>query len=284
MDAVTGLPLESGYGKKLLGGNHLRIEAPYIIYNKDTDYYYLFLSFGGLDSDGGYNIRVSRSKNPDGPYTDSMGQDMLDCKGPDNTTFSDVTAMKYGTKLMGNYKFLWKEGEQGGERKGYLSPGHNSCLYQEETGKYFIIYHTRFENSGEQHQVRVHQMFFNKDGWPVITPYRYTGETIGAYTKKGVAGEYKFVNHGRRISADIQESVLINLKSNGKITGEETGNWEFSGDNTITLHIEDKNYEGVVCMQYDDDGKKYVMTFTALCRETGEAVWGSGLKAFGSLK
>lgn len=284
MDAVTGLPLESGYGKKLLGGNHLRIEAPYILYNKDTDYYYLFLSFGGLDSDGGYNIRVSRSKNPDGPYTDSMGQDMVDCKGPDNTTFSDITAMKYGTKLMGNYKFLWKEGEEGGERKGYLSPGHNSCLYQEETGKYFIIYHTRFENSGERHQVRVHQMFFNKDGWPVITPYRYTGERIGAYTEKSVAGEYKFINHGRSISAEMKESVLINLKSNGKITGEVTGNWEFSGDNTITLHMEDKNYEGVVCMQYDDDGKKYVMTFTALCQETGEAVWGSGLKAFGSLK
>ena len=45
MDPETGFPLETGYGKKLLGGSHLRIEAPYIIYSPETDYYYLFLSF-----------------------------------------------------------------------------------------------------------------------------------------------------------------------------------------------------------------------------------------------
>ena len=68
MDPVTGMPLEmDGYGEKLLGGNHLRIEAPYVVYNPDTGYYYLFLSFGGLDSDGGYNVRVVRS--PTGPTT-----------------------------------------------------------------------------------------------------------------------------------------------------------------------------------------------------------------------
>ena len=139
MDSETGMPFESGYGKKLLGGNHLRIEAPYVIYNEKTEYYYLFLSFGGLDSDGGYNIRVCRSKHPDGPYEDSMGQEMEDCKGPAGSAFSDSSAELYGTKLMGGYKFLWKEGEEGKERKGYLSPGHNSCLYQEETGNYYIV-------------------------------------------------------------------------------------------------------------------------------------------------
>ena len=64
---------------------------------------------------------------------DSMGQDMKDCKGPAGSAFSDATAELYGTKLMGGYKFTWKEGEEGEDRKGYLSPGHNSCLYQEET-------------------------------------------------------------------------------------------------------------------------------------------------------
>jgi len=51
-----------GYGKKLLGANHSRIEGPYIQYSPDTGYYYLFLSFGGLTADGGYNIRVARSQ------------------------------------------------------------------------------------------------------------------------------------------------------------------------------------------------------------------------------
>lgn len=41
MDAESGMPLESGYGEKLLGGNHLRIEAPYVIYNEDTGKYFI---------------------------------------------------------------------------------------------------------------------------------------------------------------------------------------------------------------------------------------------------
>ena len=279
MNPETGLPLETGYGKKLLGGNHLRLEAPYIIYNEETGYYYMFLSFGGLDSTGGYNIRVCRSENPDGPYVDSMGQEMEDCNGAAGTSFSDATAALYGTKLMGGYKFLWKEGEEGEEREGYLSPGHNSCIYQEETDRYFIIYHTRFENRGEEHEVRVHQMFFNEDGWPVIAPYRYTEESLKEYTKEELAGNYKFINHGREISADMAESDEIQLCTDGKIKGAAEGTWNLKKDCKIELELDGKSYKGVYLKQWDEDGKKYVMTFTALCSETGVSVWGSGLNA-----
>ncbi len=279
MDANTGLPLESGYGKKLLGGNHLRIEAPYVIYNPDTGYYYMFLSFGGLDSDGGYNVRVCRSENPDGPYYDSIGNEMTDCKGPTGSVFSDVTAERFGTKLMGGYKFLCEEGELGESRRGYLSPGHNSCLYQEETGKYFIIYHTRFENSGEEHQVRVHQMFFNADGWPVIAPYRYVGEELAVYEDSEIPGRYKWIDHGRDISAVMHESSLVTLEKGGKLSGAVSGTWQRDGDNGITLDVDGKTYHGILLKQWDEDGQKNVMTFTALCAETGTAVWGSGLNA-----
>lgn len=279
MDPETGLPLETGYGEKLLGGNHLRIEAPYVIYNEDTGYYYMFLSFGGLDSDGGYNIRVCRSENPEGPYVDSMGQEMTDCKGPAGSSFSDVTAEQYGTKLMGGYKFEWKEGEEGEDRRGYLSPGHNSCLYQAETDKYFIIYHTRFENSGEEHQVRVHQMFFNENGWPVIAPYRYAEETPEPCSKEDAAGTYKLINHGRDISAEMKTSEEIELSKNGEISGAVEGTWKLTGDYNAELTIDGDTYKGIFLKQWDEDGKKYVMTFTALCSETGVSIWGSGLNA-----
>ncbi len=279
MDPATGLPLEEGYGKKLLGGNHLRIEAPYVIYNPETGYYYMFLSFGGLDSFGGYNIRVCRSENPDGPYYDSMGNEMTDCKGPTGSTFSDITAERFGTKLMGGYKFQWVEGEAGEKRLGYLSPGHNSCLYEEESGKYFIIYHTRFESGGELHQVRVHQMFFNEDGWPVIAPYRYTGETLDTYTDEQIAGTYKWIDHGREISAELHLSQQVTLKANGSLSGDVTGTWQRTGDNGIQLTVDGKVYKGVLLQQWDEDGLKNVMTFSALCEETGVAVWGSGLGA-----
>ncbi|MGM9593565.1 MAG: glycoside hydrolase family 43 protein [Candidatus Onthomonas sp.] len=285
MDPDTGMPLESGYGTKLLGGNHLRIEAPYIIYNSDTEYYYLFLSFGGLDSDGGYNIRVCRSKNPDGPYEDSMGNEMTSCKGPSGSFFSDITAQNYGVKLMGCYKFLHEEGEAGEDRLGYLSPGHNSCLYDEESGKYFMIYHTRFEASGETHEVRVHQMFFNEEGWPVIAPYRYVGETAEAVTSEDVAGTYKLINHGREISDAMNESVNITLKKDGTVKGEElSGTWALQGSNTAVITIDDLTYTGIFLTQWDEDGLKYVMTFTAMNPKTGTCIWGSGLSARDSLQ
>lgn len=279
LNPLTGFPLEEGYGDKILGGNHLRIEAPYVIYNPDNKYYYMFLSFGGLDSDGGYNIRVCRSKTPNGDYKDSMGQDMLDCKGQLNSSFDDNAAMIYGTKLMGNYKFEYVEGEEGEDRNAYLSPGHNSILYQPTTNKYFIIYHTRFENRGEEHEVRVHQIFFNEDDWPVIAPYRYTGEAISTYQQKDLTGNYKLIQHGRKISSNINYSTLINLDKNGKITGDVSGTWEFSGDYNITLNIEDDIYKGVFLKQWDEDGNKYAMTFTALCENKGLSIWGSSLNA-----
>jgi len=285
MDPVTGMPLEmDGYGEKLLGGNHLRIEAPYVIYNPDTGYYYLFLSFGGLDSDGGYNVRVVRSENPGGPYYDSMGQEMTSCKGPTGSYFSDATAANYGVKLMGGYKFQWQEGELGENRKGYLSTGHNSCLYDDETGKYFIIFHTRFESRGEEHEVRVHQMFFNADGWPVIAPYRYVGETAGAVAAEEIPGTYKLINHGRAITAEMSESVNITLSKDGKTACQEDGDldggtWALTGENQMEITLDGRTYTGLFLVQWDEDGQKNVMTFTALDDETGMCVWGSGVNA-----
>ena len=275
MDPDTGFPLpDQGYGKKLLGGYHARIEGPYILYSPDTDYYYLFLSFGGLDAAGAYNIRVARSKNPDGPYLDAMGQDMTDCKGKQGTLFHDPSIQPYGTKIMGNYKFLNDSEDSDAKPVGYLSPGHNSAIYDEEAGKYFIFFHTRFENRGEHHEVRVHQMFMNQDGWPVVAPYRYAGETAGRYKKGEAAGAYRIIQHGNDIAKEIKTSVVIELKRNGKVTGNLNGSWTLSDGNKLELNLDGALYKGVFLEQWDTDNQCATMTFTALS-ETGNAIWGS---------
>ncbi len=278
LDTQTGFPLEKGYGKKILGGNHVRIEGAYVQYSPETEYYYMFLSFGGLASDGGYNIRVARSKNPDGPFYDAAGNDMIHCKGADGTFFSDASIFKYGTKLMGNFRFGWVEGEENKIRTGYVSPGHNSTYYDEESKKYFLIFHTRFEAKGEGHEVRVHQMYMNEDGWPVVLPYRYVGETVGTYNEDEVAGIYKYINHGNTIRAAVTVSELIELTRDHKIIGAATGSWKLKEDGrTIELVIGNNVYKGVVSIQWDEPGQKNVMVFTALS-EKGIAIWGSGLE------
>ena len=49
-------------------------EAPEVIYNPETGYYYLFMAYDGLDVP--YNTRVVRSKNVNGPYYTKSGTDV----------------------------------------------------------------------------------------------------------------------------------------------------------------------------------------------------------------
>jgi len=110
IDVNTGLPKSGvamnaengGYGRKLIANSHSGIEAPYIIYSPETDYYYLFTSFAGLASDGGYNIRIFRSRNPYGPYEDATHPITTSDPNPlTKSNLSTSTFANYGVKVMG---------------------------------------------------------------------------------------------------------------------------------------------------------------------------------------
>ncbi|MNO18386.1 Extracellular endo-alpha-(1-_5)-L-arabinanase 2 precursor [compost metagenome] len=275
LDSNTGFPLpDQGYGKKLLGGNHARIEGPYMLYSPETDYYYLFLSYGGLDANGGYNIRVARSKNPDGPFEDSEGQTMIDAQGTPGKLFDDPAYSPYGVKLMGSFQFANTGEETGASGTGYVSPGHNSAYYDANSGQYYLLFHTRFPGRGEEHEVRVHQMFMNKQGWPVVAPHRYSGEKIGKYTAKEISGGYAFINDGKDITADIAGSEPIEFTVDGKITGAVTGTWKLTGDHDAELTIDGVVYSGVFLREWNEAAGSKVMTFTAVSAE-GVSLWGS---------
>lgn len=281
LDPETGLPLPGqGYGKKLVGGNHSRIEGPFILYNPQTDYYYLFLSFGGLASDGGYNIRVARSKNPDGPYYDSEGHDMIECKGKEGSFFDDASIEPYGVKLIGNFLFDTNPQNVNGPGYGYVSPGHNSAYYDPQTGKYYLIFHTRFPGKVEQHEVRVHQLFFNEDGWPVVAPSPYVGEKAVKVKTQDIVGEYLYINHGKDISAKIKGASVINLNNDGTISGDVYGTWNLKGDYYGEIVLESNEngvktqeiYKGVFVKCWDPTTKSYVMTFSGLSQK-GVSIW-----------
>ena len=278
MDANTGLPLEGqpqngGFGTKLLGGNHARIEAPYIMYSPDTDYYYLFLSFGGLNANDGYNIRVCRSRNPDGPYEDALGQDMIRCKGRAGTFFNDPDYAPYGVKLMGGYVFQVEDGDKNRFTPiTYRSPGHNSAYYDEETGRYFIVFHTRFANAGESFQVRVHQMYMNAEGWPVVSPLRYAGEMPQRVAADVQPGVYKVLLHERDINTVEHKSKLITLQSDGTVTGDLNGTWRCEDGVNVTMTLAGHTYTGVMHTALDASQKTWVTSISAL-DETGAALW-----------
>ena len=262
MDKTTGLPTEKTYGTKLLGGNHARIEAPYILFNPDTEYYYLFTSFGGLDANGSYNIRVARSKNPDGPYEDMNGQDMIHAKGADGTVFDDVSIAPYGTKVMGNY--LWKYSEN--EEHGYVSPGHNSAYYDEELKQFFILFHTRFTGMGETHEVRVHPLLFNEDGWPIIAPRRYAGEKIESVSYGDIQGDYLLIEDQIVIIPDAIVSLNVTI-TDEKVSGDYSGKVELGENGLASLRLNGETIKGHFLPQWDNYANKQTLTFTGLTSE-----------------
>ena len=270
MDGSTGRPLEGqGYGKKLLGRNHSRIEGPYILYSPDTDYYYLFLSFGGLDASGGYNIRVCRSREPDGPYLDAKGQDMAACGGAEGSFFDDKAIEGYGVKLMGGFRFMPLEGVRPLPEQAYKSPGHNSALYDPDARRYYLIFHTRFSALGDEFRVRVHEFWMNGEGWPVVAPLRYSGEAPALPTE--LAGEYRILLHGQDVNIFQHRSVPVTLNPDGTLSGEGSGAWSREG--VVTL--EGTSYEGRFAMGYDREQEAWVPTLTLLSPQ-GEALWGIG--------
>lgn len=276
LDPATGEPLPGqGYGEHLVGGNHSRIEAPTIQYDAESGYYYLYLSFGGLDAAGGYNIRVARSTSPDGPYLDADGNDMAEVKSdPSLPLFDDASIAPYGVKLMGSHVFAHELGDPGAASGiGYNSPGHNSWYQDPQTGRMFLVFHARFPGSGEYHEVRVHQILMNDDGWPVISPQRYAGETAGKVYRSDVVGSWQLVNMGKDITAVPAESSEISLTKNGKITGAASGTWTLDDVNAATLVIDGETYTGKFVPVWDPALEKWSTGFTALSPH-GVAVWG----------
>ncbi|MDD5985629.1 MAG: arabinan endo-1,5-alpha-L-arabinosidase, partial [Turicibacter sp.] len=78
LDSTTGLTAEDGFGIPLATRPRemvdTAVEGAYIRYNKQTGYYYLFVSYGSLASD--YHVRVGRSKCITGPYVDYHNVEM----------------------------------------------------------------------------------------------------------------------------------------------------------------------------------------------------------------
>lgn len=276
LDPATGRPLAGqGYGKKLIGGNHARIEAPYILYVPATGYYYLFLSYGGLTADGGYQIRVGRSTAPDGPYLDPSGTNLTQVAGAPGSFFDDASIAPHGAKLVGNYRFLHVDGEPRTTSRGYVSPGHNSAWLDPVSGRAYLLFHTRFFGRGEQHEVRVHRLHFNQHGWPVVAPHRYAKEADEVFTSAGLAGRYKLIRHGKDISATVRESTLVTLAGNGAVSGDASGAWSLAADGRNgVLTLGGVAFRGLFLRQWDDDNRTWVTAFSGLSA-AGEAAWAS---------
>ncbi len=282
IDTATGLPIypksNSGqtdgyFGTRIAGGYGKSGEAPYIVYDSSTGYYYLYVTYGGLTASGGYQIRLYRSTSINGTYTDAAGNSAI--------YSSSSNQASLGIKLFGNYDFSTLSTE------GYKSGGHNSAFIDTD-GQRYLVYHTRFNGGTEYHEVRVHQQFMNQDKWPVTAVYEYLGSSISStgYSSSDMCGTYEFVNHGTDASTSgvgMLTTSSVTLNSNGSITGDYTGTWSYtSGTYYCQMTIGGVTYKGVFFKQKDESSShKEVMTFT-LIGSNNVSIWGTKTTASSS--
>jgi arabinan endo-1,5-alpha-L-arabinosidase len=132
--ARDGTSLASLAARPNAGG---ALEAPFIV--RRCGYYYLFTSWDSCckGASSTYNTRVGRSTNLAGPYQDRAG----------------VALMQGGGTLL----------VQGGER--YKGPGHNAVVFT-ETGA-FNVYHSYDASNNGQSVLRISELAWDSDGWPV---------------------------------------------------------------------------------------------------------------------
>jgi len=257
------------------GGYYVSGEGSYIEYIKDangTGYYYLFVSMGFYAPDGGYTMRVFRSATIDGTYTDVTG---------DNAVFSQWifnygNNVQYGFPIMQNYKWSWWA-----TGTGQVAQGHNSAL-QDDDGNAYLIYHRKFDNGTAWHNVEVHQLFINENGWIVASPFHYRkgyGLTTKTYTAKDIAGVYGVITHNPVDYANLatnQEAQLY-VNADGTLTGAYTGTWTYNysnGRQFLTLTTSAGTFQCVLCNQLMERMSSQTLGFTGMNATNELAIWG----------
>lgn len=274
---ADGLITDPYTGYKLAGGGAVSGEGTYI--KKIGEFYYMFLSYGGYAPEGGYNMRVFRASDVKGPYKDVGDKDARRVLNSDAGDYEKRGTT--GMRIMSYYKWNFAD-------YGYTAQGHNSATVDKESGKAFVIYHNKYDDGTAAHEVRVHQLLTNEDGWILAAPFEYAGETVkeSGYTQNAITGDYGIMFQKQKIDHKNLECTAeqkITLEAgtgdastgfSGNITGDLTGTWASKANSPyITLTIGGTAYKGILCEGTFDETDVKTMTFTAV-GDNQECLWG----------
>ncbi|MBO4606590.1 MAG: glycoside hydrolase family 43 protein [Prevotella sp.] len=273
--SFTGYTSDPYFGKLIAGGCYVSGEGPYI--QHIGDYYYLFMSYGGFAPDGGYEMRVFRSEKPDGPYKDASG----------NLATYTAYQLNYGTNAATDkgMKLIGAMNNWGLMTVGECAQGHNSAC-QDDKGRTFLVCHTKFNDGTIGHQIRVYQLYLNKQGWLCAAPFQFDGEeitdellaTTQPWSAADIEGDYHVLIHPYRLDhAKMQEATpsIIHLSAEGKVTGGYRGSWSYTdeGKSYIQIRLGAVTYYGVVVEQTLEGSNAKALCFTAVSN-TGVPCWG----------
>lgn len=288
IDPATGFTKnEKDLGKLVARrANYLKdnLEAPEIIYNPELKQYFLFGSYDPLMTT--YNVRVCRSSNPDGPFIDFHGKEMADTT--DN--FPLLTAP---------YNFSNHPGWVGTAHCGVIADGE---------GNYYMAHQGRLASNSGMMVLHLRQMFFTPEGWPVVSPERYTATEKRVFTTADMAGKWEIIRlheptSDRKLEAgqilwgegDLMEgernlAATLSFATDGSITRDDNASslnitttdpltWNFDEpQQMLTLQVNGEILKNLITFAgHDWEREQDTILFTGL-DSNGRAVWGKRIE------
>ena len=192
---------------------------PYIYYNADTGYFYLFLSAGssGQGAISSLDVRVGRSKSITGPYFDKEGNDMNAYTAPAiiGDPGGDIMLAMTGNDIVGS--------------------GSNT-VFTDETGQTYIMYSGVSQNTATvpkyngfltARQLMMDPLDWSSDGWPTTRggngPSDYTIPQPAPAAQPGATNGYVEVAN----VPDTPGTPLAQYSDDFNETSLNTAQWSF---------------------------------------------------------
>jgi len=226
LDPTTGKPYQlktiDDYGTRIAGRGNIStnrwqaLEGPEIIYNPDTQYYYLFLAYDELSV--AYNTRVARSKSILGPY--------LTISGSSITNGAECYPM-----VTHPYQFK--------NHTGWVGFSHCAVFQNPDTKQWYYASQARLpegvagiavSNAVMMGHVRAIQ--WTEDGWPVVEAERYAGVPATTITEASFIGTWEQITMNYQYKT-MQKAGTIYLTADKKVSGDATGTWSYDSTKKV---------------------------------------------------
>lgn len=265
LNPTTGKPDKlktiDDYGVRIAGRGNVNtnrwqaLEGPEIIYNPDTQYYYLFLAYDELSV--AYNTRVARSKNILGPYVT-------------NTGMSITNGAECFPLVTHPYQFK--------NHTGWVGFAHCAVFQNPTTKQWFYASQARLPEgvggiavSNAVMMGHVHGIQWTEDGWPVVEPERYAGVPTTTFAEGNLVGTWEQITMNYQYKT-MQKAVTIFLTADKKVSGDITGTWSYDPAKKIAT-INGVKCNVVDAWDWESATRKVTLTYTGI-NSAGLAVWG----------
>lgn len=266
LNPETGLPLkkfdlndESTWGTRIYtrsaNSRWQASEAPEIIYNEETGYYYLFLAYDELSV--AYNTRVCRSKSITGPYLGYNGENI----SSGGECFPILTHP---------YKFAG--------HSGWVGISHCAIFRNSDTNDWFYASQGRlpantngnaYSNAIMMGQIR--EIKWTDDGWPVVMPERYANVPQTEISESDLVGSWENIFLNYQYQAQQTSSTLV-LSADHSVSGAISGSWSFD---SVTKTLTIGSYQVIVerGLDWEAEPRKQTIMYAGLT-DTGVSIWG----------